>query len=100
MEKCTFCVQRIRRTKRGADRDGRTVTDGDRALTPACVNACPTQALNFGDIGNPETKVSKMIGKEKGDGGRGYHLLEKLGTNTNVVYLKKVDEHAEVLAHG
>ncbi len=106
MEKCTFCVQRIRRTEREADKDGRQIEDGDRALNPACVNACPTEALVFGDLNNPESKAAQKAEAElKEDtpfreGGRGYHLLEEFGTHPKVVYLKKVDNEAEEVAHG
>ena len=99
MEKCTFCVQRIRRSSREAEAEGRVLEDGAREANPACVNACPTDALVFGDFKNPDSKVSKMKEKELGDHGRGYHMLESLGTHPSVVYLKKVDEHAEVVAH-
>ncbi len=95
MEKCTFCVQRIRKAERQAARDGVALTE--TALTPACAQACPTDALVFGDIKNPEHKVSKMVTDE-----RGYRVLEELGTAPNVIYLKKVDPNAaeEVAAHG
>jgi Fe-S-cluster-containing dehydrogenase component len=100
MEKCTFCVQRIRRTTREARRDGVEVADGDRALNPACVNACPTEALVFGDYNDRDSKVSKMREKEMQEEGRGYHMLESLGTNPSVVYLKKVDKNAKEVVHG
>lgn len=107
MEKCTFCVQRIRRTTREADKDGREVKDGDRALNPACVNACPTEALMFGDLNDKESKVAKKAENELrkpnpvSEGGRGYHLFDEFGTHPKVVYLKKVDKEAEeVGAHG
>ena len=96
MEKCTFCVQRIKRSKREAVADGRELQDGDRELSPACVNACPTETLVFGDFKDPNSKVSGMRDKELADDGRGYHLLEHLGTHPSVVYLKKVDENAQV----
>ena len=99
MEKCTFCVQRIRRSGREAEAEGRVLEDGARESNPACVNACPTDALVFGDFKDPDSKVSKMKKKELDDHGRGYHMLESLGTHPSVVYLKKVDEHAEVVAH-
>ena len=92
MEKCTFCIQRIRRSTRDAAKEGREVDDGDRALNPACVNACPTETLVFGDLNDPDSKVTRLGKKEMEDGGRGYHLLGELGTEPNVIYLKKVDE--------
>ena len=105
MEKCTFCVQRIRRSSREADKEGEELQDGDRALNPACVNACPTEALMFGNLKDPESKVAKKAEKElRGTtparkGGRGYHLLDEFGTHPKVVYLKKYDKDAEE-AHG
>ncbi len=95
MEKCTFCIQRIRRSTRDAKLEERELEDGARELNPACVNACPTDTLVFGDLHDPESKVAKMSEKELGDHGRGYHLLEELGTEPNVLYLKKVDKDAK-----
>ena len=95
MEKCTFCIQRIRRSTRDAKLEGRELEDGARELNPACVNACPTDTLVFGDLRDPDSKVAKMTEKELGDHGRGYHLLEELGTEPNVLYLKKVDKDAK-----
>ena len=102
MEKCTFCIQRIRRTKRTAKRAGAEATDEEfqRALDPACVNACPTETLYFGDFNDPDSKVSKMREKESKSDGRAYRLLENLGTNPSVIYLKKIDLGAEDLSHG
>ena len=99
MEKCTFCVQRIRRTTRDAEADGGTVEDGARELNPACVNACPTDTLVFGNAKDPNSKLSKLRAKELDEDGRGYGLLEELGTGPNVTYLKKVDEKAKEAAH-
>ena len=99
MEKCTFCIQRIRRSKREASRDEREIQDEDRGINPACVNACPTDTLYFGDFNDPDSKVSKLKKKELGDHGRGYKLLDELGTDPNVIYLKKVDHSAKEEAH-
>ena len=99
MEKCTFCIQRIRRGERkvegqeGGELNDKTMAEGN--FTPACVAACPTNTLVFGDLNNPESQVSKMVGDR-----RGYKLLEKLGTDPNVVYLKKVDPTVEQGDHG
>ena len=101
MEKCTFCVQRIRRAGRVAVQEGRGVTDEDvnadaGMYAPACTRACPTNALVFGDVDDPNSRVSQM--RREAEGGRGYKLLANLGTAPNVVYLKKVDKEAEVNA--
>ncbi len=98
MEKCTFCVQRIRRTSRDSQKHGNDIKDGDRALNPACVNACPTDTLVFGDLNDPDSRVSRLAESElQGHNGRGYHLLGELGTNPSVIYLKKVDENAALI---
>jgi len=99
MEKCTFCIQRIRRSTREARAEGREVEDGARELNPACVNACPTETLVFGNVNDPDSKVSKLREKEAAQDGRAYRLLEDLGTDPNVTYLKKVDKEAKVATH-
>lgn len=83
MEKCTFCVQRIRRAREEATKEGRRVRDGD--VTPACVQSCPTSALVFGDRNDPNSRVAKMAESE-----RGFHLLESLGTEPAITYLKRL----------
>ena len=100
MEKCSFCIQRIRRSGLDADREGSDLKDGDRGLNPACVNACPTETLVFGDLNDPESRVSKIREKESKEDGRAYRLLENLGTNPSVTYLRKVDKGAEPVTHG
>ncbi len=87
MEKCTFCVQRIRRVERDAKNAGRDVKDGD--VTPACVQSCPTGTLVFGNLLDANSKVSQLSKDQ-----RGYHLLEDLGTAPAITYLKKVDPNA------
>ncbi len=87
IEKCTFCVQRIRRTERGAKREGRVVRDGE--IQPACVQACPADVLLFGDLEDAQSKVARKA-KDR----RHYRLLEEVGTDPGVVYLKKVDPSA------
>ncbi len=92
MEKCTFCVQRVRRGELDADREGREVRDGD--IQPACAQACPTDALMFGDVKDPQSRVSQFANDK-----RAFHLREQLGTEPNVLYLSKVDSEAKELTH-
>ena len=99
MEKCTFCIQRIRRSTREAEQEGRQLEDGARELNPACVNACPTETLVFGNVNDPDSKVSKLREREMTEEGRGYRMLENLGTEPNVTYLKKVDKAAKEVSH-
>ena len=83
MEKCTFCVQRIQGGKERARDDGRPVQDGD--VTPACAQTCPAQAIVFGDLNDPGSRVSQLASAD-----RGYHALGDLNTRPAVTYLKKV----------
>lgn len=84
MEKCTFCIQRIRQAKdKAKDENRRRLRDGD--VTPACVQSCPTEAMLFGDSNDPDSRVSKMAKNS-----RAYKVLEKLNTLPSIVYLKKV----------
>ncbi len=83
MEKCTMCIQRIIAGKDHAREEGRRVMDGD--ILTACQQTCPTQAIVFGDLKDPSSKVSKLSKSP-----RGYHVLEELGTRPAVTYLKKV----------
>ena len=83
MEKCTFCVQRIRKAKEQAESEGRRVRDGE--VVPACVQSCPTSALVFGDRNDPDSRVSAMARSD-----RGFHLLKSLGTDPAITYLKRL----------
>lgn len=83
VEKCTFCVQRIQEKKTDARVAGRKLEDGE--IQPACVQSCPSGALVFGDLNNPESRISKFYKNE-----RNYHLLEELHTLPSVGYLTKV----------
>jgi len=82
MEKCTFCIQRIRRGKDEAETAGQPVADGD--IQPACVQSCPAEAMVFGDLNDPESKVSRMA-----ESSRATRLLEDLGTKPKVFYLER-----------
>ena len=88
MEKCTFCVQRIKAGKQEAATEDREVKDGD--ISPACVQSCPSGALVFGDISDPESRVARL-----GRSLRGHKLLEELGTQPRVTYLKGAEWHGD-----
>jgi MoCo/4Fe-4S cofactor protein with predicted Tat translocation signal len=83
MEKCSFCVQRIHAAKSTARVEDRKVRDGE--IQTACQASCPTQAITFGDLNNPESKVAQML-KEP----RYYGLLEDLNTRPAVQYASKI----------
>jgi molybdopterin-containing oxidoreductase family iron-sulfur binding subunit len=86
MEKCTFCVQRIRAAKETARNEGRLVRDGE--VLPACAQTCPTRAITFGNLNDPDSAVSRLFTSP-----RAYALLGDLGTRPSIVYLKKVLRH-------
>ncbi|MBV6647780.1 MAG: 4Fe-4S dicluster domain-containing protein, partial [Cyclobacteriaceae bacterium] len=94
MEKCTFCVQRVQAGKLEAKKDGRRPMDGE--IVSACASSCPSDALVFGDMKDPESKISKLLkiqSKEKGvesEEPRAYHVLEEIRVMPNVWYLTKV----------
>ncbi|HWZ57771.1 MAG TPA: molybdopterin-dependent oxidoreductase [Gemmatimonadaceae bacterium] len=83
MEKCTFCVQRIREAENRARLEGREVQPDE--FTTACAQGCPSRALTFGDAADPRWSVAKSI-----EDARAYHVFNELNTFTAVVYLKKV----------
>jgi Fe-S-cluster-containing dehydrogenase component len=83
MEKCTFCVQRIKRARLEAAEEDRPLRDGD--VQPACAQACPAEAIVFGNRNDPESKVSRLAGSA-----RAQRLLEDLGTEPKVFYLSRL----------
>ncbi|MGQ9857224.1 MAG: 4Fe-4S dicluster domain-containing protein [Thermodesulfobacteriota bacterium] len=83
MEKCSFCVQRIVEAKWKARREKRELKDGD--VVPACAQSCPTEALVFGNLMDPGSRVSSLAGDS-----RAYQALEHLNTKPAVIYLKRV----------
>jgi Fe-S-cluster-containing dehydrogenase component len=83
VEKCSFCVQRIQEKKLLAKKEDRQLRDGE--IKTACVQACPTKALVFGDKNNKDSKVSGQM-----EDPRTYNLLEELHTLSSVGYMTKV----------
>ena len=85
MEKCTFCVQRIREAESRAALEHRPL-EGDE-FTTACASACPSRAITFGDAADDAWTVSRIAANDP----RSYHVFEELNTYTAVVYLQRVN---------
>jgi len=83
MEKCTYCVQRINAAKIRSEVENRTVRDGE--IVTACQSACPTEAIVFGNVNDPSSRVSKLKAQS-----RDYSLLEDLNTRPRTTYLARV----------
>ncbi len=83
MEKCSFCIQRIKEARTAAKNENREIRDGE--IAPACVQTCPTEALVFGNLNDPQTRVRKLVNDP-----RAYQALGYLNTKPGVIYLKKV----------
>jgi MoCo/4Fe-4S cofactor protein with predicted Tat translocation signal len=83
MEKCTYCVQRIQNGKIQAELEDRKLRDGE--VVTACQAVCPTEAIVFGDINDPNSRVSKLKHNE-----RNYSLLGELNTRPRTTYLSQL----------
>jgi molybdopterin-containing oxidoreductase family iron-sulfur binding subunit len=81
MEKCTFCLQRIRAAREKAKDEKRKIRDGE--VVPACAQTCPTGAIAFGNLDDPESEISRWIASEGV-----YRVFDHLGTEPAVYYLK------------
>jgi len=92
MEKCSMCAQRIQSGKLEAKKAGRKINDGE--IKTACMQACPTDAIVFGDILNPESQVAKME-----QDGRKFEVLEVTGSRPSVFYMTKVWNRDDANAH-
>jgi anaerobic selenocysteine-containing dehydrogenase/Fe-S-cluster-containing dehydrogenase component len=88
MEKCTFCVQRIRGAQHQARLGDRTVQDGD--ITPACAQSCPSEAIVFGDLHDKTSRVAHLS-----EDPRGYYVFEALNTKPGITYLARVVHEQE-----
>ena len=86
MEKCTFCVQRIKAAEIAAKAEKRELKDGD--VQPACAQTCAPKALVFGDLNDPNSEVSRLAKSN-----RATKLLEELGTQPKVIYLQRESWH-------
>lgn len=80
MEKCTYCVQRINYARVEAEKENRSVKDGE--ILTACQSVCPTEAIVFGNINDKESKVSKLKAEQ-----RNYSMVEDLNTKPRTTYL-------------
>ncbi len=108
MEKCSFCVQRIQAGKLSAKKERRPLVDGE--VTTACQASCSTGAIVFGDVNNPESKISKLLKIKPLDPSqphridkitenpRAYQMLEEIGVKPNIWYLTKVRNKDEAKA--
>jgi molybdopterin-containing oxidoreductase family iron-sulfur binding subunit len=108
MEKCSFCVQRIQTGKLTAKKERRPL-QADEVVT-ACAASCTTGAIVFGDMNNPESRISKLLKITKDEKGasafdkkvgnpRAYRVLEDIGVKPNIFYLTKIRNKDEVKEH-
>ena len=83
MEKCTYCVQRISRARRAAEKEHRTIRDGE--VVTACQAACPTRAISFGDLSDANSRINALRTEP-----HAYALLGDLGTRPRTTYLARL----------
>ena len=83
MEKCTYCVQRISRARRAAEKEHRKIRDGE--VVTACQAACPTRAISFGDLSDAASRINALRAEPQA-----YSLLGELGTRPRTTYLARL----------
>lgn len=93
MEKCTYCTQRISSARQDAERQGRQIRDGE--VVTACQQACPTEAIVFGNINDPNSQVAKLKAEPTN-----YSLLEELNTFPRTTYLARISNPNPELGEG
>ncbi len=86
MEKCSMCVQRIQLGKLEAKKQKRRPKDGE--IVTACAQSCPTEAILFGDMRDPASRISQLLRRE--DGERAFHVLDSINVQPNITYLTKI----------
>jgi Fe-S-cluster-containing dehydrogenase component len=98
MEKCTFCVQRVNKSKIQAkiandrDKSPETAFEIMNGVQTACMQACPTEAITFGDLNNPRatTPEGRTSVSHLAKLGRGYHMLEEINVRPRISYLARI----------
>jgi molybdopterin-containing oxidoreductase family iron-sulfur binding subunit len=93
MEKCTYCIQRISAARIAAKKEGREIGDGE--VVTACQAACPTQAIVFGNINDPESQVARQKASPLN-----YGMLTELNTHPRTTYLAKLKNPNPELVEG
>jgi molybdopterin-containing oxidoreductase family iron-sulfur binding subunit len=83
MEKCTYCIQRIQEVRITAEKENRSIRDGE--IITACAQACPTEAIIFGDKNDKTSRVARLRAAKSH-----YYLLAELGTQPRTSYLASI----------
>ena len=83
MEKCTYCVQRINNVRIEAEKQSRPIRDGE--IVTACEAACPSEAIVFGDINDPNSRVAQLKAQQ-----RNYTILGEVNSRPRTTYLAAV----------
>lgn len=92
MEKCSFCVQRLQEGKLAAKKEGHPLKDG--AIKTACQQACPTDAITFGNVKDNDSAIARLRRKEQAE--RTFYVLEHIHTLPNINYLSKIRNTEEI----